>query len=92
MKKLQNLKQGVKYKGYGIINEYGEFEFIPEQKGSRNGWQKLVKQGDGWTFSSTKNSLVIHINLKREGDSLTRTAEFLKKTSPILNILRDYEF
>ncbi|MDT3388369.1 MAG: hypothetical protein LIR46_11505 [Bacteroidota bacterium] len=92
MKRKIDLQQGVRYKGYGYINEFGEFEFTPEQKGIRQGWQRLVKQGDGWTVNETKNSIIFHINIVRNGSPLSRMREFFEKVNKISEIITNYEF
>ena len=42
-----NLEPGVKYRGTGWINEYGEFQFQREKKGSKASNLKIVnKEGE----------------------------------------------
>ena len=38
------MKPGVKYAGYGILNEFREFQFVPAQKGANQGRMKCVKR------------------------------------------------
>ena len=48
-----NLEPGVKYRGTGWVNEYGEFQFQPEQKGSKPSNLKIVHQdGDYAIYES----------------------------------------
>lgn len=92
MKTKQEFKPGVKYKGYGLINEFGEFDFIPEQTGSRQGQQKIVRQGDDYTVSTTNKSVIIHMRMDKEGTMLDRLKRYSDLTTQILSIVRDYDF
>ena len=53
----RTLVAGVKIRGYGIPNEYGEFTFIPEETGAHAGRQKIVFQEGGTTVKETKEPL-----------------------------------
>lgn len=66
MKKKLELKPGVKYKGYCMLNEFGEIDFTPEQTGSRQGVVKLLKEAEGYSLRYSKERVLIHINIKRE--------------------------
>lgn len=91
IKKKLDFQAGVKYRGYGIVNEYGEFEFIPEQTGINKGKKKIIKTGDGYTVSTTKNMLIVHITVPKENHRLRLVDQFLKRVNETLFILRDYE-
>lgn len=92
MKVKQEMKPGVKYKGYGLLNEFGEFEFLPEQTGSRSGQTKLVRQGDDYTVSTTSKSIIVHMRMDKEGTMLDRLKRYSDLTTIILSIIRDYDF
>lgn len=92
MKTKLELQVGMKYKGYGLLNEFGEFEFIPEQTGSQKGRQKLLKQGDDYTVSTTNKSIVVHMRMDKDGTMLDRLKRFSNLTTEILSIIRDYDF
>lgn len=62
----KEMRPGQKYRGYGLINEYGEFEFVPEDTGSRKDTVKLLKTGDGFSVSYTKRSVLVHMKLSRK--------------------------
>lgn len=85
------LRPGEKLKGYGLLNEFGEFEFIPEKTGSRQGIVKLVKEGENFTISTTKQRILIHIRLDRIS-GLQLVKKFLQESTNILQILKDYDF
>lgn len=91
LKKKIEMKPGEKLKGYGLLNEFGEFEFIPEKTGSRQGAIKLVKETDCFTISTTKTKILVHLRLdKMSGMALV--TKFLSESTNILNILKGYDF
>ena len=92
MKKQRlDLQVGVKYRGYGYINTFGEFEFTPEQTGSRQGRRRVVKEGDCYTISETAATRIFHITLPRELKGFELIKAFMNVMNSIVNTLRDYE-
>lgn len=89
MKKV-DFPVGQKVKGYGVLNEYGEFEFTPEQTGSRAGQIKQLKQGDGYAISYSKKRVIIHLNIAKK-DSLGMIKELMSKVSAVICTLKTYE-
>ena len=85
------MKPGVRYPGYGFINEYNEFQFTPSEVGSRQGQKKLLKEGKEFTVHTTKNKIIFHCTIDK---SLSRN-ERIKKAMTLLNelikIFREYE-
>lgn len=92
MKKRIEFQAGIRYRGYGYINSYGEFEFTPEQTGSRQGKRRLVKEGDHYTISETTGMRIFHITLPKEFSGVELVIQFLKVVNEIVNILRTHEF
>lgn len=90
--KEKKLEVGVKYRGYGLLNEFGEFEFVPEDTGSRIGKVKAVTSGDGYSVSSTKKFVLVHLKVERELDKLDRVKKILRLTNILIDIFRKYEF
>ena len=90
-RKKIDLTPGVKYRGYGCINDFGEFEFVPEQTGSRKGQRRVMKMGNGYTVSETSNSILIHMNVQKNNDRFRVMREFLALSNTVLTILKDYE-
>lgn len=86
-----NIPVGQKIRGYGVLNEYGEFDFIPEQTGSREGQINLLKQGDNFSVSTTKKLVIVHIRLERN-NGLALLKDYFTKVNEIMNILKNYEF
>lgn len=92
MKKQKlELKAGIKYRGYGFINDFGEFEFTPEQTGSRMGKRRLIKEGENFTISETSAVRIFHLTLPKSLSGLDLIKEFLNTMNKIVEILRDYE-
>lgn len=91
-KKQLQMVAGQKYRGYGLLNEYGEFEFIPEDKGAREGVIKKVTIGNGYEVSTTKKYILFRIKIERSGDMVTRLSELLKKVDNLIKVIKEYEF
>lgn len=92
MKKQRiHLVPGVKYRGHGFLNDFGEFEFTPEQTGSREGQRRLIKEGDGFTISETSTKKIIHLTVPRKLAGFELIKEILNVTNKVIQIIRDYE-
>lgn len=91
LKKRLELQAGVKYRGYGYINTFGEFEFTPEQTGSRQGKRRMLKEGENFTISETTGMRIFHITLPKELSGINLIKEFLSVMNKIVEVLRDYE-
>lgn len=90
MKKKVEMEAGVRYKGYGWRNEFGEFMFEPEKKGSREGFTKLIRSTENYTISETKNCVVVHLRLDK-GTRMELLQGYLKQSNNIFNDLKEYE-
>lgn len=83
---------GQKYRGYGLINEYGEFEFIPEDTGSRRDTVKTLKTGNGFTVSYTSKSVLVHMKLSRKKKWPTAMlADLSEKFSNVFRVIKQHE-
>lgn len=91
MKQTLNFEIGKKVRGYGFLNEFGEFEFTPEETGSRQGRIKIVKTDGPLTVSTTKNNIIFHLCFPRQ-DSFGLTTLYLRYSNKILQIIKDYAF
>lgn len=85
------MQQGVKYRGYGFINEFNEFQFVPEQTGSRAQQRKLVKEEDGFSVYKSAKSIIIHIRVDRPDNRNTLVAKFLAVTNRIIQVMTNYD-
>lgn len=92
MKKKLDIVPGQRYRGWGMINDFGEFEFVPEEKGAHEGQIKAVKQGDNWKICESKNFVIINLKVNKEGNALDRIKLFMNKVNDIIGILKDYDF
>ena len=90
IKNVIDLTVGQKVPGYGILNKFGEFEFIPSQVGSRAGTVKILIERDSFTISETKNKLTVHQRLPKKRGLELITA-FMNNVNEILGVLRDYD-
>lgn len=81
---------GQKVRGYGMLNEYGEFEFLPEQTGIRKGSTKLLKETEKYTISTTKKKLLVYIRLEKE-KRLPLIKSYLTEVNNILDDLNHYD-
>lgn len=91
MKSTKELKPGVKYPGYGFINDYGEFQFQPSEVGSRQGQRKLLKGDADFTVYTTNNLLILHCSIERKLPRMGRIQKMMQIIDKFLNILKDYD-
>lgn len=87
----EQMQQGVRYRGYGFINEFNEFQFTPEQTGSRKEQKKLVKEESGFTIYKTTKSVIFHIKVDRAEGRNKLVASFLEVTNRIMQVLSKYD-
>lgn len=90
-KQKLEMEAGVRYRGYGFINEYGEFEFTPEATGSRQGSVKILKSGENFTISYTSKSVIIHGRIERSLDPLSRIKKLTAMFNLVFQCIRDYD-
>lgn len=90
-KAKMELKAGIKYRGYALLNEYGEIDFIPEQTGSREGQIKLLCEGDCYKVSTTEKKIIIHMCIVKS-NGLDLLKNIYSRVSEIINKIKDYEF
>ena len=67
-----NLEPGVKYRGTGWINEYGEFQFTPEQKGSKPSNLKIVHQDGDFVIYESAHLWQVKVNFKKSNIDTTK--------------------
>lgn len=92
MKQKKNLEPGQRYRGWGWINEFGEFEFSPEETGARVGQMKTVKVGDNYKVSESKKFILLHMKVTKEGKPMDRLQSFLNIVKDVIDILKTYDF
>lgn len=89
--KERQIEVGVKYRGYGYLNAFGQWCFTPEDKGANAGKRSLVKEGNGYTVSSTKKKVIVHLSFDR-GDKKAMIRQCFTKLNELVEIFRTYEF
>lgn len=90
-RKKLDFPQGVKVRGYGLLNEYGEFDFIPEQTGARQGQLKIVKETGEYTITASKKKINVNIHMKKS-NGLPLMKEFMSIVNNVLTDLQTYDF
>lgn len=91
MKEKKNVELGVKYPGYGVLNEYGEWTFTPSQVGSRKGRKKFVCGDTDYTVYTTKKKVIIHLSMNRD-TCFNLIQYFTKIVNRLLLVFKDYDF
>ena len=82
---------GVRYKGYAVLNEFGEFEFTPENTGSQQGRQKVIKSGEDFSISETRTKLLIRLVIRKNPTQMENIFAVANIFDKILRIFRNYE-
>ena len=82
---------GVRYKGYAVLNEFGEFEFTPENTGSQQGRQKVIKSGEDFSISETRTKLLIRLVIRKNKTQMENIFAVANIFDKILRIFRNYE-
>lgn len=82
---------GQKVRGYGLVNEFGEFDFIPEQTGIREGQTKLVKQGDNYSITTTKKLVIVHMRFDI-AERMKLLKNFFQTIDNLIEDLKKYDF
>ena len=81
---------GQKVPGYGILNEYGEFEFTPQAIGSRKGRIKVIKETQVYSVQESRNLVIVHLRLpKFKGLKLIQ--ELMNAVNELIQVFRTYE-
>lgn len=88
MNKLQ-LEPGRKYRGSAWLNEYGEIQFRPEQKGSKPGNLKLVVENEMFSLYESKKKMKVMMNFEKSNfDIATASHRFLFVASTIKQYIK----
>lgn len=90
-KQRMDVQVGVKYSGYGVLNEFGEWTFIPSQVGSRKGRKKFVCGDNDYTIYTTNKKVLVHISFER-GERMEILQSFLRITDRLLTAFKNYDF
>lgn len=66
MNKLK-LEPGRKYRGTAWVNEYGEIQFRPEQKGSKPSNMHIVVEHESFTIYESKEIFKVSVKFAKKG-------------------------
>lgn len=91
MKTVKEMKPGVKYKGYGFINEYNEFQFTPSEIGSRKEQKILIKEDKNSSVYRTNNYIIFHCKVERKLTRNERVREVINLMNKFITTLTDYD-
>lgn len=85
------MQPGVKYPGYGFINEFGEFQFTPAEVGSRKEQKKLVKETNDSSVYKTNKYIILHCRVDRKLSIVDRIKKIVELMNDFIVIFRSYE-
>ena len=89
--KKGQLEVGKRYRGYGVLNEYGEFSFEPENTGIRAGVIKQIAVRDGVNLSQTKDNIIVHMKIRKSNNQRDYLRDIMRKVDVLLGLLKEYE-
>lgn len=89
MKPLE-VKPGIWYRGRAMLNEFGEYQFVPEQTGLREGQIRQIKKTERYTLSHSAKSFIVHMNIPK-AKGLVLIKQFMEVVNNVLTDLRTYE-
>lgn len=89
--KKQEMVVGKEYKGYAWRNEYGEFFFRPSAEGSRAGRVKKVCEGQNFSVSTTRESVILHVRIARKDDRMFLIRVLGDIFKDVINVFLKYE-
>lgn len=82
---------GKRYRGYGTLNEYGEFSFEPENTGARAGVIKQIVVRDGVSLSHTKDNIIVHMKIRKSSNQRAYLRDIMQKVDVLLGLLKEYD-
>lgn len=83
-----NLEPGRKYRGSAWINEYGQFEFMPERKGSRPGNYRLVHDNGAVTIHESSHFFKLSIKVGKKMPSTLIPALIISGMGKVLEYFK----
>lgn len=89
--KKDKMKPGVKYRGYGMLSEWKEFYFIPENKGAHAGREKTLFESQMIKVKKTKNLIIVSANLEIQANKLDYIKQFAFAFNEFTNFIKTHE-
>lgn len=90
-RKKMKLEPGVKYKGVGWVNEYGQITFEAYQKGRSPNNMKLIKETETYSLYESGNLLKISVKIEKTMDKFERVKTFMRAFQGACVELKNYE-
>ncbi|MBQ1626690.1 MAG: hypothetical protein II100_04185 [Prevotella sp.] len=91
MKKIK-LEPGKKYKGYAILNEFGEINFTPSQIGSKPDQKKIVLEEPDHTIYTTKNWVIVSLKIDKDLPFMKRVSSLMRIADHVIQNFKKYDF
>lgn len=83
---------GKKYRGTGCLNEYGEFDFTPENKGSKPNNMKLIKETEDFSLYESKDMIKVSVKIPKLSKKSELISQFMKSFTNAVVELKNYDF
>ena len=88
-RKKLSLEPGVHYKGTFWLNEYGEIQVKPEQKGTKPMNMKIILENELFSFYESKNLYKVVIKLRKQNlNANSATNRFMFVLTQIYSYIR----
>lgn len=81
---------GRRYKGYAVLNEYGQFEFTPCQKMPSEGRMKIVRSGSNYTLYESRYQFRLSFTFSKGDNAMQSVKAFLNSVQSCIAILYKY--
>lgn len=91
MKKIK-LEPGKKYKGYAVLNEFGEIQFTPAQIGSKPDAKRIVVEEGDHTIYTTKNWLIVSMKIEKDLSFMKRISALMRVVDNVMQNFKKYDF
>lgn len=90
-RKKMSLSPGVKYKGVGWINEYGQTYFEAYQKGQKPNNMKLIKETGNYSLYESGNYLKISVKIEKHSDKFEMIKTFMSAFQGACVEIKNYD-
>ena len=81
---------GKRYKGYALLNEYGQFEFTPCQKMPSEGGMKIVRSGSDYTLYESRYQFRLSFTFQKGQNPIESVKSFLASVQNCIVVLYKY--
>lgn len=81
---------GKRYKGYALLNEYGQFEFTPCQKMPSEGRMKIVRSGSDFTLYESRYQFRLSFTFPKGQNPIESVKSFMASVQKCTVLLYKY--